>query len=91
MVKKKLIIKEINIPSRNGEFENIVLRSNPDGSQLLVSDVAVVKDSFQESSTFVHFDRESAVTLGIFSLENQNLLAIDKAVKTYIEEKSKQS
>ena len=26
------------------EFENIVLRSNPDGSQLLVSDVAVVKD-----------------------------------------------
>ena len=71
------------------EFENIVLRSNPDGSQLLVSDVAVVKDSFQESSTFVHFDRESAVTLGIFSLENQNLLAIDKAVKTYIEEKSK--
>lgn len=70
------------------EFENIVLRSNPDGSQLLVSDVAVVKDSFQESSTLVHFDKESAVTLGVFSLENQNLLAIDEAVKRYIEEKS---
>ena len=71
------------------EFENIVLRSNPDGSQLLVSDVAEVKDAFKESSTFVHFDKESAVTLGIFSLENQNLLAIDQAVKGYIEEKSK--
>jgi multidrug efflux pump subunit AcrB len=70
------------------EFENIVLRSNPDGSQLLVSDVAVVKDSFKESSTFVHFDKESAITLGIFSLENQNLLAIDEAVKDYIEQKS---
>ena len=70
------------------EFENIVLRSNPDGSQLLVSDVAVVKDAFKESSTFVHFDKESAVTLGIFSLDNQNLLAIDEAVKNYIEEKS---
>ena len=70
------------------EFENIVLRSNSDGSQLLVSDVAVVKDSFRESSTFVHFDKESAITLGIFSLENQNLLAIDEAVKAYIEEKS---
>ncbi|CAI8159643.1 MAG: Solvent-resistant pump membrane transporter SrpB [Cellvibrionales bacterium UBA7375] len=70
------------------EFENIVLRSNPDGSQLLVSDVAVVKDSFRESSTFVHFDKEPAITLGIFSLENQNLLAIDEAVKGYIEEKS---
>ncbi len=70
------------------EFENIVLRSNPDGSQLLVSDVAVVKDSFKESSTLVHFDKESAVTLGVFSLENQNLLAIDEAVKDYIEKKS---
>jgi len=70
------------------EFENIVLRSHADGSQLLVSDVAVVNDAFKESSTFVHFDRESAITLGIFSLENQNLLAIDEAVKSYIASKS---
>jgi multidrug efflux pump subunit AcrB len=70
------------------QFENLVLRSYADGSQLLVSDVATVRDTFQESSTFVHFDKESAVTLGIFSLEDQNLLAIDEAVKSYIEKKS---
>ena len=70
------------------QFENLVLRSNPDGSQLLISDVATVRDAFQESSTFVHFDKEPAVTLGIFSLEDQNLLAIDEAVKSYIEKKS---
>ncbi len=70
------------------QFENLVLRSYADGSQLLISDVATVQDTFQESSTFVHFDKESAVTLGIFSLEDQNLLAIDEAVKSYIEKKS---
>ena len=70
------------------QFENLVLRSYADGSQLLISDVATVRDAFQESSTFVHFDKESAVTLGIFSLEDQNLLAIDEAVKSYIEKKS---
>jgi multidrug efflux pump subunit AcrB len=70
------------------QFENLVLRSYADGSQLLISDVATVKDAFQESSTFVHFDKEPAVTLGIFSLEDQNLLAIDEAVKSYIEKKS---
>lgn len=70
------------------QFENLVLRSYADGSQLLISDVATVRDTFQESSTFVHFDKESAVTLGIFSLEDQNLLAIDEAVKSYIEKKS---
>ena len=70
------------------QFENLVLRSNADGSQLLISDVATVRDAFQESSTFVHFDKQPAVTLGIFSLEDQNLLAIDEAVKSYIEKKS---
>jgi multidrug efflux pump subunit AcrB len=70
------------------QFENLVLRSYADGSQLLISDVATVQDTFQESSTFVHFDKESAITLGIFSLEDQNLLAIDEAVKSYIEKKS---
>ena len=70
------------------EFANIVLRSNPDGTQLIVSDVAEVKDSFRESSTFTHFDRKPTISLGIFSLEDQNLLEIDQAIKNYIETKS---
>ena len=70
------------------QFANIVLRSNPDGTQLLVSDVAVVKDAFRESSTFTHFDRKPTISLGIFSIEDQNLLEIDQAVKNYIENKS---
>jgi multidrug efflux pump subunit AcrB len=67
------------------EFENMVLRANPDGSELLVSDVAVVKDGFAESSTLVNFDREPAISLGIFTLEDQNVLEIDQALKDYIE------
>ena len=70
------------------QFANIVLRSNPDGTQLLVSDVAEVKDSFRESSTFTHFDRKPTISLGIFSLDDQNLLEIDQAVKNYIDRKS---
>lgn len=69
------------------DFENMVLRSNPDGTQLLVSDVAVVKDGFAETSTLVNFDREPAINIGIFSLEDQNVLEIDQAVKEYIEKK----
>jgi len=69
------------------QFEKLVLRSNPDGSQLLVSDVAVVKDAFVESSTLIHFDREPAINLGVFSLEDQNILDIDQAIKDYIEMK----
>ena len=69
------------------EFANMVLRANPDGSELLVSDVAVVKDGFAESSTLVNFDREPSINVGVFSLEDQNVLEIDRAIKDYIETK----
>ena len=40
-----------------------------------------------ETSTLVNFDREPAINIGIFSLEDQNVLEIDQAVKEYIEKK----
>jgi len=69
------------------EFENIVLRSNADGTQLRVADVAVVKDAFRESNAMGRFDRSSAVSVGVFALEDQNVLEIDRAVKAYIDAK----
>lgn len=69
------------------EFENIVLRSNPDGTELRVADVAVVKDAFEESNAMGRFDRSSAVSVGVFALEDQNVLEIDRAVKAYIDAK----
>ena len=69
------------------EFANIVLRSQADGTQLLLSDVADIKDGFVETNNIVRFDREKAFNLGIFSLEDQNLLTISDAIKQYIDQK----
>ena len=69
------------------DFENIVLRSQMDGTQLLLSDVAEVRDEFAESIYTNRFDRQSAFSLGIFSLEGQNLLDISEAVHAYADKK----
>ncbi len=71
------------------DFENIVFRSNRDGTQLLVSDVATVRDEFTESAFTNRFDRKTSFTLGVFSLEGQNLLDISEAVHAYAAEKQK--
>ena len=71
------------------DFENIVFRSNRDGTQLLVSDVANVRDEFTESAFTNRFDRQNSFTLGVFSLEGQNLLDISEAVHAYAAEKQK--
>ena len=72
------------------DFSNIVLRSSMDGSQLLLSDVAKVKDGFEESIYTNRFDQRPAFTVGIFSLEGQNVLDISEAVHAYVESKQAQ-
>ena len=69
------------------EFEEIVLRSQSDGTQLLLSDVATVRDGFSDGVSANRFNRKEAVGLGVFLLEDQNLLDISKVVNTYVVEK----
>ncbi|MDA9095094.1 efflux RND transporter permease subunit [Porticoccaceae bacterium] len=68
-------------------FAEIVVRSQADGTKLLLSDVATIKDSFTESNTLVRFDRQSAINLGIFAVEDQDILTISDRIKQYIKEK----
>ena len=67
------------------DFANLVLRSHPDGTQLLVSDIAEVKDGFAETNALVSFDGARAVSVGIFSLKDQDIISISDSVKKYIE------
>lgn len=71
------------------DFEKIVIRGANDGSELTIADVADVKDGFMEENIDNRFDRASSFTLGIFSLEGQNLLKISEQVQLYAEEKRK--
>jgi multidrug efflux pump subunit AcrB len=72
---------------RGEDFANLVLRSHPDGTQLLLSDIAEVKDGFAETNALVNFDRESAISVGIFSLKGQDIITISDSVKEYVEQK----
>ena len=71
------------------DFEKIVIRGATDGSELTIADVADVKDGFMEENIDNRFDRAASFTLGIFSLEGQNLLKISEQVHLYAEEKRK--
>ena len=68
-------------------FAKLVVRSQPDGTKLLLSDVATIKDGFAESNTLVRFDRQNAFNLGVFAVDDQDILTISKQVKHYIQTK----
>ncbi len=74
---------------RGAEYANLVLRTNPDGTRLLLKDVANIVDGFVEDEGYAQFNGEATTNIRVKSSGDQNDLAIAAAVKTYIKEKQK--
>jgi len=69
-------------------YENLVLRTYPDGTRLTLGDIATIKDAFAERSGFGRFNGLRSATLRVLAGGEQNELATAAAVKEYIEKKS---
>jgi multidrug efflux pump subunit AcrB len=65
-------------------FENIVLRANPDGSVLRVSDVATVRDGFVDVDLINQFNGRESVLVKIQKSETEDVLAIASEIKTFL-------
>ncbi|HKK52535.1 MAG TPA: efflux RND transporter permease subunit, partial [Myxococcota bacterium] len=63
------------------EFEEIILRAEPDGSLLHLRDVARVELGSQSYDGFTRLSGQPAVTLGIFQLPGANALEVSEGVR----------
>jgi len=72
------------------EFAQIPIRSNPDGTRLLLSDLAVIRDGFDEDPLFALFNGHPAVIIEVYRTGDQNALDVGKAVRDYVAEKRQQ-
>ncbi len=68
------------------EFENIILRANPDGTTLKLKDVARVELGSQTYEFNGSFNRQPAVPVGIYLSPGANAVATAKAVQDYLKE-----
>lgn len=71
---------------RAPEFENIPLRTRPDGSRLRLGDVARVVDGFEDVQQAASFDNAPAVAVQVFRVGDQSALEISDKVKAYVRE-----
>ncbi len=70
------------------EYADIVLRTYPDGTRLVLGDIADIDDGFVETSGFGRFDGEPTATLRVLATGQQNEIETAKAVREYVEERS---
>ncbi len=67
------------------DFEDIVVRTNPDGSRLRVRDIAEIRDGFVEREFYSRHNGQPAVAIRVRSIGEQNALAVSREVREYIE------
>jgi len=72
------------------EYANIVILTNVDGTQVTLSDIATVRDGFEETDQFGLFDRLPASMVKVYRVGDQKPTEISDVVKQYVETKRRQ-
>ena len=71
------------------EFENIILRANPDGTTLRLKDVARVELGSQTYEFNGSFNKKPAVPVGVYLSPGANAVATAQAIQDYLKEAAK--
>jgi len=69
------------------DFEDILVRTNADGSRVLLKDVANIKDGFEETGRFSEFNGKPAFSIQVLSVGDQSELDISQTVRDYVADK----
>jgi multidrug efflux pump subunit AcrB len=68
------------------EFARIPIVTAPDGTRLLLEDLAEIKDSFDESDKYTFFNGKPAMTITIYRVGNETPLTVEAAAIEVLEE-----
>ncbi|WP_394131183.1 efflux RND transporter permease subunit [Shewanella maritima] len=69
------------------DFARIVVATHPDGSRVMLPQVATIKDDFEERIGYTRFNGQPAAIIEVLSIDDQNALAISEQVQDYIDNK----
>ncbi len=69
------------------EFEKIIVLTRNDGTKVRLSDIATVKDDFEDVDLYAKFDGKRAAFVQVSRIGEQGALEVADTVKKYIEEK----
>jgi len=71
------------------DFKYIVIRTNPDGSRIVLSDIAEIKDGFVERDRYARHNGQPTVAIRVLSIGEQDALAAARDVRNFIEQRQK--
>ncbi|MEE4190924.1 MAG: efflux RND transporter permease subunit [Halieaceae bacterium] len=73
---------------RQADFENLVLKTFPDGTRLLLGDIATIDDGFEDLTGFALFNGKYSIALPIMAMGSQDIIKAAAAAEEYVEQKN---
>jgi len=70
------------------DFEEIVLKTWPDGTRLLLGDIATINDGFEDGAGFATFNGKYALGVSVFSIGKQDIIETAEVAKAYAAERA---
>ncbi|MDF1826610.1 MAG: efflux RND transporter permease subunit [Verrucomicrobiales bacterium] len=68
------------------EFRDIPVVTRPDGSQVLLGELATIIDGFEEDTIDTRFDGKPSILINVFRVGNEDTIKIAETVKKYVYE-----
>lgn len=74
----------------SGKYDNIddiaktVIRSLPDGGQLLLSDIASIQDEFSDGNMISRIDGKPALSVSVYQEKHRSIIEISEIVNNYL-------
>ena len=87
-IKTNTVAIPIRTTGRNytqSDFENIIIRTNPDGGRVYLRDIARVIDGFEDTDLSANFNGENAVSINVFRVGDEQVLTIVDDAITYLD------
>jgi multidrug efflux pump subunit AcrB len=72
------------------DYNNIPVIATSDGIIITLSDIAVIKDTFEDSVMISRFNGKPAVALNVFKTEQEDTIYISDKVKEFLAQKEKE-
>jgi multidrug efflux pump subunit AcrB len=82
----EILVRVMDRRDLGREFANIPIIMAPDGTQLLLEDIAEIKDGFDESDKYTFYNGKPAMTITVYRVGKETPLTVEAAVLKVLEE-----
>ena len=80
----EILLRTVSQAYTGADFGKLLLRTRPDGSRVLLEDVAQVVDGFAETDQSSRFDGHPSAQVRVYRVGRQNALEVAGAVRTWV-------